>query len=117
MKLIELRAACVGKNSVQIDTLIKNTDEYQATQRGDGVRFARDTYTAGILLARGDQFEHGKPTATANAMWQAAEQGMAADGATSIADRGIVCCNPARTIHSSSSSMAENSNLTPRRRR
>jgi hypothetical protein len=90
MKLIELRAACVGQNSVQIDTLIKNTDEYQATQRGDGVRFARDTYTAGILLARGDQFAHGKPTETANAMWQAAEQGMAADGATGIADSGIV---------------------------
>jgi hypothetical protein len=90
MKLIELRAACVGKNSVQIDTLIKSTDEYQATQHGDGGRFARDTYTAGILIARGDQFVHGKPTETANALWQAAEQGMAADGASGIADSGTV---------------------------
>lgn len=90
MKLAELRVACVDKPDDQIDALIKGTDEYKAALHdGDGGK-APAVYSAGLLVARGDEPEHNKGSLTANVLWQIMEQGMVAAAAGSFESRGDV---------------------------
>ena len=84
VKFSQLAAACSGQNDQTIRNLIRGTDEYQTVvTSGTGTpRDMRNMFNAGVLVVRGDR------TIPKEAMIQAAEQGMVADGATKMAESG-----------------------------
>jgi hypothetical protein len=84
MRLSDLPVICNGQSDQMIRKLIVATDEYQAVLLDQDAppQRKRDMFNAGILLVRGERND------VREAMIQAAEQGMVADGAQVIANSG-----------------------------
>jgi hypothetical protein len=83
MRLIDLPEACKGQSDQKIKDLIESTDEYQAMLAdGGGAQLSRNMFNTGVLLVRHERDN------VRDAMIQAAEQGMVADGAQLIAESG-----------------------------